>query len=137
MSTHLREFLLYAVASALALALDASVLHVVLALGWGLPLAAAAGFLSGLVWMYVVSVRHIFRTQRHVDVRLQFLVFAGIGIAGLGLTETLLALLVTRQGLSPLSAKLLSATAVFLFNFTARKALLFTVRPFAVTSAER
>ena len=136
MRSPLLEFLLYAAASALALALDIGVLQAGLSLGWGLKVAAAAGFMTGLIWMYAVSVRHIFLKQRSFDTRLQFLVFAGIGIAGLGLTELLLAILVTRLGLAPMLAKLLAACAVFLFNFIVRKAMLFTVPPWVATLTE-
>ena len=46
-----------------------------------------------------------------------------------GLDRTLLWLLVHRLGIAPVSGKLATAGAVFLFNFGLRKALLFTTQP--------
>ena len=123
-----REFLLYALASALALALDVGVFRAGLGLGASVAAAAAFGFLAGLAFIYAVSTRVVFRQRRLADARQEFACFAGIGLVGLLLTEALLWLLVGQLQLPPVPAKLTSAVAVFLCNFTLRKQLLFTLR---------
>lgn len=121
-----REFLLYTLASALALALDVTVYRASLGAGASVALAAGLGFVAGLVLIYAVSTRWVFRQRRLADARQEFACFAAIGLVGLLLTEALLWLLVTRLQLAPVPAKLATAGAVFLSNFTLRRQLLFT-----------
>lgn len=126
------EFLGYFACSAAALATDFGLLG--LGLAWGLDyrVAAAFGFLAGLALAYGLSVRFVFRTRAVVDRRVEFLIFAAIGLLGLLITEALMWALVSRFGLGPALAKVPVAGFVFLFNFGARKALLFTRRPGAL-----
>ena len=58
----------------------------------------------------------------------EFGVFATIGVAGLALTELILWVAIDRLGWHLSVAKVCSAGLVFLFNFGARKALLFRSR---------
>ncbi|HEY1091855.1 MAG TPA: GtrA family protein [Burkholderiaceae bacterium] len=120
----LGELLRYAGGSALALALDTGLLMLGLHLNMPLAPAAALGFGAGLALMYAISVRWVFAHRRLGSARQELLLFCAIGVAGLLITEILLALLVPR--LSALPAKLLTAGVVFAFNFVSRKALLFT-----------
>lgn len=124
-----RELLLYALSSALALALDLTLYRACLGAGTSVAAAAAAGFSAGLVLVYALSTRWVFREHRLADARQEFICFAAIGLVGLGLTEALLWLLVGRLQLAPMPAKLLTTGAVFLSNFTLRRQLLFTRRP--------
>ena len=121
-----RELILYTLASGLALALDVTVLQLGLLAGAGLALAAALGFIAGLVLIYGLSTQLVFRQRRLADARLEFAGFAGIGLIGLLLTEALLWLLAIQAGLPALPAKLATALVVFLCNFVLRKQLLFT-----------
>ena len=119
------EFIVYAGCSALALSMDMFTLILGLRLGAPLALAAAAGFAVGLVMVYVLSTRWAFKQRAIQDKRLEFLLFLGIGLAGLLLTELLLWALVQQVGFAVPQAKFATAGAVFLFNFSTRKALLF------------
>jgi putative flippase GtrA len=120
------EFARYFACSAVALGTDFALFGLGLRLGFGYPVAAAAGFIVGLWLAYRLSIRFVFRARAVADERVEFVVFAGIGLLGLLLTELLLWLLVAQTGLSPMPAKLASAGAVFCFNFLARKYVLFT-----------
>lgn len=128
LAKHLQGLPAYAAGSALALALDTTLL--MLALRGGLPLTAAAavGFLAGMLVVYGVSIRFAFRARRLSNARQELLVFALIGLAGLLLTVALLRLMVA-LGLPVLMAKGATAGVVFCFNFSLRKWLLFTLRP--------
>ncbi len=122
----LRDLIAYGLASGAALALDYGLLllcHKTL----GLPylVAAAIGFSSGLALIYALSVSIVFRDRRSVRPASEFSVFCAIGLLGLLLTEALMLLLVGRFGVDPAFAKIPTAALVFLFNFTARRALLF------------
>ena len=123
----MREGLRYVAAAALALAVDfgtyvglirlASVHYLV---------AAPIGFMLGLVAIYVLSVRWVFAVRRLADARVEFAIFALIGVAGLGLNQAVIYAGVELLALSPELAKVLSAGTVFCFNFGLRKVLLFT-----------
>jgi putative flippase GtrA len=74
---------------------------------------------------YVLSVRFAFARRSLADSRLEFALFAVIGVIGLMLTEFILWLLIARLGSEPHLSKLVAAGFVFLFNFTSRKFMLF------------
>lgn len=117
----------YGLASGLALALDVIVLMVChRLLGLNHLVAAAAGFLAGLALVYVISVRVVFRDRRTVSGRMEIAGFLVTGLAGLALTEALMHGFVDGMGLDVALAKIPTAGLVFLFNFTARRSLLFS-----------
>ena len=123
------ELARYLVASALALGIDTGLYALGLRLHLGYPLAAILGFLGGLAVAYLISVRWAFRTRRLGNARVEFVVFAAIGVLGLLLTESLLWLQIDVLAFGPVPAKLAASCGVFLFNFGARKLLLFKALP--------
>jgi putative flippase GtrA len=88
--------------------------------------AAPIGFAAGLAAIYGLSVRWVFRERRVSDRRVEFTLFAAIGIAGMGLNQLIVYSGVEWVGLSFEAAKLASAMLMFCFNFGARKILLFS-----------
>lgn len=122
----LREFVRYFACSALALAADASTYWVALRLGAAYQFAAAIGFVAGVSIAYLLSVRWAFRQRSVANPQVEFLIFLAIGIAGLALTEALLWFQISVCGFGPMVAKLVAAVGVFMFNFVARKLVLFT-----------
>lgn len=123
-----REGARYFAASAVALCADALVYVALIRLLDVHYLAAApAGFILGISVHYALSTRWVFRERRLRNARLEFAIFALIGGGGLLLNQLVIYLGVDRLGLTPEVAKLLSAGISFLFNYAARKTLLFTV----------
>jgi putative flippase GtrA len=123
----LADLLKYGFASAAALALDFAVLMFCFSiLGFDHLVAAALGFLAGLTLVYVLSVRFVFRGRRRLRGRTEFIGFLVTGIAGLALTEALMHLFVDFGALPVALSKVPTAGFVFLFNFAARRALLFS-----------
>ncbi|HYD57561.1 MAG TPA: GtrA family protein [Burkholderiales bacterium] len=117
----------YLVASGIAFALDfAAYVVLIRVAGVHYLLAAPAGFAIGLLCVYLISVRWVFPVRRLADPRVEFAVFAGIGLVGMAVNEAVIFLGVERLRLSYELAKLLSAAVVFSINFTLRKLLLFT-----------
>ncbi|WP_374349211.1 GtrA family protein [Thermomonas sp.] len=132
MSRHLTRLLRtdlarYFVASLLALALDTGTLSLCLRLlHLGLAWSATLGFVAGASVAYLLSIRWVFRARAFGNVpALEFLTFVGIGLAGLGITQLVLWIGVTRLALLAEAVKLTAAVLTFAFNFVARKALLF------------
>lgn len=121
----LRELLLYGLASATALAVDWGLLVTLTDVGVNYLVASAAGFVFGVAVAYALSIAFVFRARPVTDRRREFLGFLAVGLAGLVLTQGLMALWVEVLGLTPGLAKAPTAAIVFLFNFSVRRALLF------------
>ncbi|PWB78838.1 MAG: GtrA family protein [Methylocystaceae bacterium] len=120
----------YGFVSAAALALDYGILllgHNVL----GVPylVAAAIGFCSGLALVYLSSVRFVFADRRRLRPAEELAAFFAIGVAGLMINEGLIYVFVDTFGFAPALAKIPTAGLVFAFNFTARRAMLFSAPP--------
>ena len=116
----------YVAASAAAFAVDFIVYAALIRMaGWHYLLAAPAAFALGLATIYLLSVRLVFRERRLSDARVEFAVFAAIGLLGMAVNQAMLYAGVEGLSLSYEGAKLLAATLVFCTNFALRKLLLF------------
>ncbi|HUN67310.1 MAG TPA: GtrA family protein [Burkholderiales bacterium] len=121
------EGLRYFCASALALALDfGSYSGLIRLAGVHYLVAAPIGFALGLALVYFLSTRWVFRQRRLADRRAEFALFALIGLAGMALNQGIIYVAVKMMPGWYEIAKLVSAAAVFCFNFACRKLLLFT-----------
>jgi putative flippase GtrA len=79
---------------------------------------------------YVLSIRYVFKHRAlTAQPRRELLVFAFIGILGLGLTQLILWVTIDRLTLPPELSKLLAAGVTFFFNYFLRKLTLFSERP--------
>lgn len=117
----------YGFASAAALALDYGLLLLLHeTFGVDYLVAAAIGFSSGLLLVYFSSVAFVFRDRRSMRPAIEFGAFVAVGIVGLVLNETLMYVFVEHVRLTAAWAKIPTAGFVFAFNFTARRALLFS-----------
>lgn len=122
----IRDMIRYAAASVFALALDYAVLlSLTKGFGVGYLQAAAAGFLSGLVLIYLLSIRYVFEGRRARAPRVEIFGFLVTGVIGLLLTEALMRLFVGEFGFALSIAKAATAGFVFMFNFVSRRGLLF------------
>lgn len=88
--------------------------------------AAGAAFGAGIVFVYVCSNRWVFnkRQMQHKQ-WLEFLIFTIIGIIGLLLTIFFMWLFVNLCGMHPLIAKPVTIAPVFMWNYSARKIILY------------
>lgn len=129
----------YFAASLLALAVDVATLSACLRLlDLSLAWSASVGFVAGGIVAYLLSIRWVFRSRSFADApALEFLAFIAIGIAGLGVTQLVLWLGVTRLGLLPELVKLGAAGVTFAFNYLARRSLLFAARPRGAPAREK
>jgi len=121
------DLLKYGAASGAALALDASTLLVLnKALGVNYLVASATGFLTGLVFLYFLSVRYVFQDCRALRPTHEAIGFFITGLAGLAISVTLMGFFVGACGLGVALAKISTVGFVFSFNFVTRRALLFS-----------
>lgn len=123
----LQEGTRYLIASAVALALDGGVYVALIRLG-GIHylVAAPVGFAFGILMIYMLSTRWVFRNRRLASVRSEFLIFTLIGLAGLLVNQLVIYVCVDKLSMSYELAKLVSAVIVFGINFIGRKLVLFT-----------
>lgn len=119
----------YALASALALALDFALFLVLTSLSVWAPLAGVAGYAAGTVLHYLLSVRFVFdaRATEKPHARL-FGEFAVTGVSGMAATAGVIAAATDAAGLSPLPAKVLAAGISFLLVFLLRRGVVFSTR---------
>ena len=122
-----REFSKYFVVGGLAFSVDFLLfISLVEVVGIHYLVANIFGFAAGLVVNYVLCIRWVFHVRTYVNVKLEFLVFALVGLFGLLLGEVVLFVLVESFYLAPAPAKLLMTAVVFMTNFLFRKLLLFS-----------
>jgi len=122
------EALRYTLASIVALCIDTSILFFLhYTFGLSLLWATAIGFFSGILVIYVLSIKHVFSYRRIEDTPAQELFWFWLsGAIGLLLTVSSIWALSTYFSLPLLVAKILTAGFVFTFNFIFRKLFLFT-----------
>ena len=89
-----------------------------------LLLWTAIAFVAGLATTYLLSIKWVF-SNRTMGQKAEMLIFAVIGIIGLGLTELLVWVFAIKLDWHYLLAKITAATTVFIWNFSAKKLLLF------------
>jgi putative flippase GtrA len=87
--------------------------------------AAAVAFLVGTQVNYFLSTRWVFTSRRVKDRRVEFALFASVGLVGLGLNELIIWALTHRLAVHYLLAKVASAGLVLCWNFFARRLTLF------------
>ena len=117
----------YLGAAALALAVDFSLYVALIRLADVHYLVAAPlGFAAGLATVYALSVRWVFQARRLSDARIEFVIFAVIGVAGMVLNQLAIYVAVEWLRFSVEAGKLASTALVFCFNFASRKLLLFS-----------
>jgi putative flippase GtrA len=129
MKTVVQEVIRYAAVSACAFAVDITVLFVLVHyFSWWYVAAASISFLIGLFVGYVLSVTFVFKYRRLTDQRIEFASFAAIGVVGLALNAAVIYFGVTVLDVHYLIAKCGTAGCTFVWNFTARRQLLFVRR---------
>lgn len=88
-------------------------------------ISAAIAFLLGLLINYLISILWVFNKGTVTNRWVEFLIFAFIGLIGLGLNEAIMYIGSDMLGLHYMISKLCSTGIVFFWNFFARKIILY------------
>jgi putative flippase GtrA len=94
----------------------------------GVYLATALGFISGLMFNYILSIVFVFKSAREQNKGKSvggFMLFATIGVVGLLMSEGGMMLFYGAIGIHYLIAKVLVSGIVLIWNYAARKLLIF------------
>lgn len=87
--------------------------------------SASLSFVLGLVVNYLLSTVWIFRDGKMKNRWMEFIVFALIGVVGLGLNALVMWFFTDLLSVYYMASKAISTAIVFLWNFFARKLILF------------
>lgn len=123
------QFLRYLVTGGLAFVVDFGLFALCLyVFDWHYLLANLVGLVAGLVLNYTLSIFWVFtackRTFEKKKVA-EFTLFALVGFAGVGINQLLMYAMVDGVGLDEMLSKIIAAVLVLMWNFGARKLMLF------------
>jgi putative flippase GtrA len=91
--------------------------------------SAAFAFGVGLATNYCLSVLWVFDRRAVRNRYVEFVIFALLGVMGLGLNELAMFTLTELAGLHYLASKVFSTGLTYIWNFGSRKVLLFSFPP--------
>ena len=122
------EFFRYFFVSGIALFADFFVFSLsIRLLGISWPLSATIGFIFGVLVAYYLSIRFVFRKRKLGKApKKELFIFAGVGLAGLVLTQLILWIGIELLQINQEFSKIIAAGFTFLFNFFIRKFVLFS-----------
>ena len=130
MPPSISELFLYAAASAAALGVDIAVLAALVSLdGWPYLAASVVSFVAGGAFLYVLSIRYVFRFRRLPHLAIELPMFVALGTVGLGVNTAVMFAAVQGAHVQYLLAKLCAAACTFLVNFLLRRSVLFARLP--------
>jgi len=88
--------------------------------------SACLSFIAGLLTNYAISKYWVFSSSSMDNKIAEFGVFALIGVIGLGFTELLMWTFTGLMGIHYMISKIMTTIIVYLWNFFARKYIIFT-----------
>ncbi len=124
--TNFIQFLRYGVSSGIAFLIDFSLLALLTKLGVNVFISNMISFLVGLGVVYYFSIIWVFTGTKRKSKYIEFLVFAAVGIAALGVNELVLFMFYKKVGLHHLIAKIIAAGVTVIFNYILRKTILYS-----------
>lgn len=122
-----KEIFKYLIAGGFAFATDLAVLYGCTEwLGFHYLLSNIFSYSCGLVVAYILNTRWVFSYRRYASkTRKEFLIFTTIALIGLAISELVLLVLVSQASVYYVEAKIVATFFVTVFNFVAKKRLLF------------
>jgi putative flippase GtrA len=122
----LRELFGYGAASAIALAVDISILWMLVHFfSVGYVVASSASFMAGSVVAYELSIRIAFKRHRLAERNKELASFIAIGVGALTVNAVVMFIAVDVLAFHYLAAKCFAVVFTFACNFVARRQILF------------
>ncbi|MGN0375443.1 MAG: GtrA family protein [Butyrivibrio sp.] len=118
------QFFRYVFVGGISFVADSGSLFILEHIGLYYLVAASIAFIIGLVCNFFLSKLLVFHESK-TDKRVEFLVYGLIGLIGLGITEACMYLLTDIAGMYFMLSKILVAVLVLIWNFAARKLILY------------
>lgn len=116
----------YIFVGGLSFLVDAGIMYLLILAEVNQYLAIAIGFIFGLTVNYFISKLFIFNKEKaNVNNFIEFIIYALIGVIGLGLTELIVYLCSDVIGIHVLLSKIVAAAIVLIWNFAARKVIIY------------
>lgn len=120
------QLIRYVIVGGLAFIVDYSLLYLLTEyVGIHYLFSATISFIAGLIINYLLSIHWVFRQSKLKNRMWEFIIFAIIGLVGLGINNLFLYLLTQYLHLHYLISKLITTTIVMLWNFLGRRIILF------------
>lgn len=120
------QFVRYFFVGGLAFVVDFGLLYILTEYaGLHYLLSATLSFIAGLLVNYIISCLWVFNGSKFKNRLVEFLFFAAIGVVGLALNDALIWLFTDCIGTHYMFSKIVAAAMVYLWNFFARKYLVF------------
>jgi putative flippase GtrA len=122
------QLIRYTIVGGFAFLIDFSLLYLLAkCVGLHYIVSASISFIAGLLTNYFISVKWVFTASKIKNRKLEFLFFALIGIIGLILNDIFLYIFTDVFKIYLMYSKIISAALIYLWNFFARKYLIFNV----------
>ncbi|MDB5160577.1 MAG: polysaccharide synthesis protein GtrA [Candidatus Saccharibacteria bacterium] len=86
-------------------------------------IAASTGFVLGLIVTYILSGRYVFGKSKIKKRYVEFIIFAAIGLVGLGILNLLMWIFTEKLGIYYILSKVIATVFVYMWNFFARRAI--------------
>ena len=118
------QFFRYVFVGGVAFLVDGGLLFLLEKIGLHYLVATVFAFIGGLVCNYILSKLLVFQDKKS-NPRLEFLIYGIIGVIGLGITEGLMYVFTDILGLYFMLSKIIVAIIVLIWNFLARKLILY------------
>lgn len=118
------QFFRYVFVGGIAFIADGGSLFLIERIGVNYLIAAVFAFVIGLVCNYILSKLIVFK-KSSVDGRIEFIVYGLIGAIGLLFTEFIMYILTDIVGIYFMISKVIAAVIVLIWNFLARKLVLY------------
>lgn len=120
------QFFRYIFVGGIAFLVDGGSLFLIELMGIHYLIAAVFSFVLGLTANFIMSKLMVFNgSGANTNSGIEFIVYGVIGVIGLGITEVIMYFFTDKLGLYFMVSKIIAAAVVLVWNFMARKIILY------------